>query len=434
MSERQEGITEKIWGFFSSMKLGLALLGVIALVAGVGTLFPQVNVDPEKAQAVGQIWQKLGFTNLYGTFWFRLLMGLLCINLVVCSTQRFQGVYNRTFKLKPPEGTSTVPKKVQVKWAGDGDALKLSVREVLKRRGYKIVTKENNEGWSFIAIKRRLGNWGSIIAHVSFVVLVIGAMLGSFLGFKGFFMTGAGTTVPISSINVSRGTVKHDFSVRINSAEDRFLANGERDNWYTDMSILKNSQEVARQTISVNHPFTYEGVTFYQSSFAKGVHLTADLKGKKIPLVLQEKGGNYFQAEGTDLYLIAAAINSGQQTTSIVYQVYQGTASQPIQTGQLKLGQTIDIQGKYKLTLDGNAGFTGVQVKEDPGVMVIWLGCALLLGGLLLSFYWRTSVVLGIFIVKQGNQGELTMGALAGKVAGGVQSEFERLIHDIKVN
>ncbi|OLN31599.1 cytochrome c biogenesis protein ResB [Desulfosporosinus metallidurans] len=434
MSEQQEGIIEKVWRFFSSMKLGLALLGIIALVAGLGTLFPQVNVDPAKAQTVGQIWQKLGFTNLYGTFWFRLLLGLLCINLIVCSVQRFQGVYNRTFKLKPPEGTSTVPKKVQAKWAGDGESLKLSVREVLKRRGYKIVTKENDAGWSFIAIKRRLGNWGSIIAHVSFVVLVIGALLGSFMGFKGFFMTGAGTTIPINSINVSRGTVKHDFSVRINSAEDRFLANGERDNWYTDMSILKNGQEVATQTISVNHPFTYEGVTFYQSSFAKGVHLTADLKGKKIPLVLQEQGGNYFQAEGTNLYLIAAAISSEQQTTSIVYQVYKGTASQPIQTGQLKVGQTIDIQGQYKLTLDGNAGFTGLQVKEDPGVMVIWFGCALLLGGLLLSFYWRTNVVLGVFIAKQGNQGELTMGALAGKVAGGVQSEFERLIHDIKMN
>jgi ResB protein required for cytochrome c biosynthesis len=434
MSEQQDDIVEKVWRFFSSMKLGLALLGVIALAAGVGTFFPQVNVDPDKARAVGQVWQTLGFTNLYGTFWFRFLMGLLCINLIVCSMQRFQGVYNRTFKLKPPEISSTVPQKVQTKLLGDSKSLKLSVRDVLKRRGYKVVIKEDNADWSFIAIKRRLGNWGSIISHVSFVVLVIGAMLGSFMGFKGYFMASAGTTVPINSIQVSKGVVKHDFSVRINSSEDRFLANGERDNWYTDLSILKNGQEMARQTISVNHPFTYEGVTFYQASFANGVHLTADLKGKKIPVILQEQGGNYYQAEGTDLYLIAAAINSDQKNTSVFYQVYKGTASQPVQTGQLNLGQTIDVQGQYKLTLDGKAGFTGLQVKEDPGVVIIWLGCALLIGGLLLSFYWRTNVVSGIFSAKQGNQGDLTMGALTKKAAGGVQSEFERLIHDIKMN
>lgn len=160
MTEQQEDITEKVWHIFSSMKLGLALLGVIALAAGVGTLFPQTNVDPDKAQAVGQIWKELGFTHLYGTFWFRFLMGLLCINLIVCSVQRFQGVYNRTFKLKPPEDSSTVPNKVQAKWTGDGESLRRSVRDVLKHRGYKTVTKENKAGWSFIAIKRRLGNWG----------------------------------------------------------------------------------------------------------------------------------------------------------------------------------------------------------------------------------------------------------------------------------
>lgn len=434
MSEQQDDITEKVWRIFSSMKLGLALLGIIALAAGVGTFFPQVNVDPDKAQAVGKIWQTLGFTDLYGTFWFRFLMGLLCINLIVCSVQRFSGVYNQTFRLNPPKEISAIPNKIQANLAGESGSLKGSVGDVLKHRGYKLVIEENHSDWSFIAIKRRLGNWGSIISHIAFVVLVLGAMLGSFLGFKGYFMTSAGTTVPLNSIQVSKGIVNHNFSVRINSAEDRFLPNGERDNWYTDMSILKNGQEVARQTISVNHPFTYEGVTFYQSNFAHGVQLTADLKGKKIPVILEEQGGNYYQAEGTDLYLIAADVKSDQQTTSVYYQVYKGTAAQPVQTGQLKLGQTIDIQGQYKLTLEGKAGFTGLQVKEDPGVGIIWLGCGLLLGGLLLSFYWRTTVVLGIFTAQQGSQGELTMGALAGKAAGGVQSELERLIHELKVN
>ncbi|MCO1601863.1 cytochrome c biogenesis protein ResB [Desulfosporosinus nitroreducens] len=432
MKEQREGIVEYIWRVFSSMKLGLILLGLVALVSGVGTVFPQVNLDPEKAKEVGQIWQTLGFTQIYSTIWFRLLMGLLCINLIVCSIQRFQGIYNRTFALKPPESVSTVPNKVKARLAGESEPLKSSVQEVLQRSGFKVTTNTGDKGWSFIAIKRRLGNWGSLISHISFVVLVIGAILGTTMGFKGFMMTSAGTTIPINSINVSRGTVKQDFSVHIYSAEDRFLANGERDNWYTDMGIIENGKEVLRKTISVNHPLTYKGVTFYQSSFANGARLSVDLKGQKIPVVLQDRGGNYFQAPGTELYLIVAAIKSDPQKPIIQYQVYKGKGVQPVQTGQLNTGQTIDVQGEYKLTLEGSAGFTGLQVKQDPGVMVVWLGCALLLLGLLLSFYWRPMVVLGVFESGQGTNGELTMGTMAGKVTGGVQQEFDRLIHDIQ--
>jgi len=432
VKEQREGIVEDIWRVFSSMKLGLLLLGLVALVAGVGTVFPQANLEPEKAKAVGQFWQTLGFTQIYSTIWFRLLLGLLCINLIVCSIQRFQGIYNRTFALKPPESVSSVPNKVKAKLTGEGELLKNSVQDVLQRNGFKVTMSEDNKGWSFIAIKRRLGNWGSLISHISFVILVIGAIIGTTMGFKGFFMVSAGTTLPINSINVSKGIVKQDFSVHIYSAEDRFLANGERDNWYTDMGIIENGQEITRKTISVNHPLTYKGVTFYQSSFANGARLTVDMKGQKIPVVLQDRGGNYFQAPGTDLYLIVAAMKSDPQKPIIQYQVYKGKGVQPVQTGQLNSGQTIDVQGEYKLTLEGNAGFTGLHVKQDPGVMVVWLGCALLLLGLLLSFYWRTMVVLGVFESGLGTDGELTMGAMAGKGAGGGQREFDRLTHDIQ--
>jgi cytochrome c biogenesis protein len=432
MKEHQEGAVDKLWRIFSSMKLGLVLLGVIALFAGVGTLFPQADVDSEKARTVSQIWQTLGFTHLYSTYWFRLLLGLLCINLIICSIQRFSGIYNRTFKLLPPESAAVIPKKVQEKWNGEGESLQRSVGEVFKKHGFKVVFRDNDKQWGFIAIKRRWGNWGSFITHLSFVILVLGAVIGSTLGFKGYFMAGAGSSVPIQSIQVSKGTVKQNFDVLINSAEDRFLANGQRDNWYTDLSILENGKVVARKTISVNHPFTYQGVTFYQANFMNGVHLTADLKGQKIPLVLQDRGGNYFQAPGTDLYLIAVSIQSDPKRPSMYYQVYKGTGADPVQTGQVDFGQTVDVQGSYKLTLDGNSGFTGLQVKQDPGVAVIWLGCALLLVGLILSFYWRTMVVQGIFQPEEGSQGEITLGVSVGKVISGVKEEFDRLVREIQ--
>ncbi|MBP1760353.1 MAG: ResB protein required for cytochrome c biosynthesis [Firmicutes bacterium] len=408
MSEKSDGLVEKIWGVFSSMKTGLALLGIVAIVSGIGTLIPQEALDPEGAQTVSSFWKAMGFTNLYASVWFQLLVGLLCINLVVCSVHRFGGIYKLTFNPNAPKTSGNVPSKIQDKVSGsDGETLKQGVQEVLKGKGFRVVSTEQDGKWSFIAQKRRWGNWGSFITHVAFIVLILGALIGSLTGFKGYLMAGEGDTVPIRSIDVSKGKVSENFSVKINSVEDRILENGERDNWYSDLSILDAGKEVARQTISVNHPLSYKGVTFYQSSYAPGAMFTVDFKGQKIPVM-----------------------KTDPKEPVILYQVFKGNGQQPIKMGQLTPGQSENIQNTYTLTFDKTSGFTGLQVKKDPGVFIVWLGCGLLMLGLLLSFYWRPITFMGI--IENQKEYVLTLGALSGKLSLGIKDEFERIVGELK--
>src|SRR5665648_614592 len=86
MTESSKDLSDRIWDIFSSMKLGLALLGIIAFTAAIGTVVPQIDQAPQKGEAVSQLWITMGFTHLYSAVWFRFLLGLLCINLIVCST------------------------------------------------------------------------------------------------------------------------------------------------------------------------------------------------------------------------------------------------------------------------------------------------------------------------------------------------------------
>lgn len=422
----------KLWELFSSMKLGLALLGIIALVAAIGTFFPQMSQEPDKAREVGQVWQALGFTHLYSTVWFRLLLGLLSLNLIVCSMQRFSGIYRRTFKPTPPEDSARVPRTVRAEIEGPVPALRQAVERVLPAMGYRLTTADKDGMLTFVGIRHRWGNWGSFITHLAFVVLLAGAFLGSTLGFKGFLMAGTGEVVPIQQIQIEKGKVAENFSVRINSAEDRFLPTGERDNWYTDLSILENGKEVARKTLSVNHPFTYQGVTLYQASFANGARFTADIRGQKMPVVLQEQGGTYFQAPGTDLYLVVAGLQGGSGRSTVMFQVYKGQSSRPVQTGQLTTGQSADIQGQYQLVFEGKTAFTGLQVKKDPGVWVIWLGSGLLLAGLMLSFYWRPRSVSGVVETWGASRGKLVLGLAAGKSDAGRHNDFDALVNTLQ--
>lgn len=430
MSGQSQGVMDKVWNIFSSMKTGLVLLGVIAVVSGLGTLIPQETMDPTAAEQASSFWKMLGFTHLYSSTWFRLILGLLCINLVVCSVQRFGGIYHKTFKPKPPQESKAIPQQIQAKISGPEKELRESVSSVLNHKGYRLTTNEQEGQWSFIAQKHKWGNWGSLLTHVAFIVLIAGALVGSMAGFKGFFMAGEGETVSIRQIQVSKGNVTENFNVRINSAEDRILDNGERDNWYTDLSIIESGKEVARQTISVNHPLSYQGVTFYQSSFAQGGKFTVDVNGQKIPFVLQNQGGNYFNAPGTDLYFILAAMKADPKAPVVLYQVYQGNSSQPLAMGQINLGQSDKISDSVSITFNGLASYTGLQVKKDPGVNLVWLGSALLMLGLVLSFYWRPYTVSGILEMKK--ESTLLMGAVRGKLAVGTQEEFKRIEADLK--
>ncbi|MDI6880745.1 MAG: cytochrome c biogenesis protein ResB [Desulfitobacteriaceae bacterium] len=427
MNENPKSWTDKLWYLFSSMKMGLALLGATALTSGIGTILPQTELEPDRAEAVSRIWQVLGFTHVYSTAWFRLLLGLLCVNLLVCSMQRFSGTYNRTFKPRPPQNSNDIPQKLRQEIKGSTENLRLKTEKILRDRGFRLIGEESGESWSFVAQKHHLGYWSAFIVHIAFVILISGAILGMFFGFKGTMMAAAGTTTALKNIDLSKGTVTQDFGVKVNSAEDRFLPNGERDNWYTNLSIIENGRETASGTLSVNHPFTYKGVTFYQASFDHGVHLTADVTGQTMPIYLRNQG-RPFRFPNTDLYLFIGGMMGSPQQPVILFQIYKAGNSQPIQSGQLSAGESTNVQGQYKVTMEGYAGFTGLQVKKDPGVTVVWLGSGLLLLGLMLSFYWRPLLVSGIL----EQEGRLTLGMASGKIIGQTETEFGKLLSEIE--
>jgi len=75
------------------MQLAIWLLAVIALFSLVGTLIPQNQQAAEYISRYGhtgyEILLKTGLLNMYSSWWFIFLMGLLSLNLSVCLINRF---------------------------------------------------------------------------------------------------------------------------------------------------------------------------------------------------------------------------------------------------------------------------------------------------------------------------------------------------------
>src|SRR5690625_4480126 len=95
-------IVDKIWSFFSSVKVGIWLIVIALIASALGTILPQEvhipieaeNRDPSvfyEAQygIFGKIYYQLGLYDMYGSWWYMIIIGLIGVSLVICSIDRF---------------------------------------------------------------------------------------------------------------------------------------------------------------------------------------------------------------------------------------------------------------------------------------------------------------------------------------------------------
>lgn len=96
-------IIDKVWNFFSSVKVGVWIIILTLAASALGTIYPQEMYIPPGTTAVqyyeqeygwtGKLYYELGFHNLYGSWWYMLLIASLGISLVIASLDRVVPLY-----------------------------------------------------------------------------------------------------------------------------------------------------------------------------------------------------------------------------------------------------------------------------------------------------------------------------------------------------
>src|SRR5699024_4766079 len=81
-----KSIFDTIWNFFTAVNVVVTIIAVMAIAAAIGTSLPQedfitLGADPlehytEGYGTFGMLYYKLGFTELYSSWWFVLLNGM----------------------------------------------------------------------------------------------------------------------------------------------------------------------------------------------------------------------------------------------------------------------------------------------------------------------------------------------------------------------
>jgi hypothetical protein len=114
-----------------------------------------------------------------------------------------------------------------------------------------------------------------------------------------------------------------------------------------------------------------------------------------VPLTLRSNDGQrpvgYFYLADRELYVYVIG-TAGQRDPlikpgEIVIEAYEGLAKTPTYRATLKQRRAATV-GDLTITFERELQFTGLRVVRDPAVPIIWLACALIILGPVLSFYF----------------------------------------------
>ena len=438
-----------IWVFFSSVKLALFVLFLLAAASILGTIIPQ-NDPPAQftafyskmlakmmaepgnlPAALTQITFQLGLDDMYNAFWFEALIGLLAINLIVCSIERLPFVWKMVTMDNLALSSAKISKmgqQQQFPCSPELAADTAKLRGLLKEQGWDAQQGTSSDGKQLLFSQK--GAWtrlGVYIVHLSILVIIVGALIGSNFGYSG------GVNIPetLSSDKIYQfktGTpIDLGFTVQCNWFTLTRYPNGAPKEYQSELVIIEQGKEVLTQIIEVNKPLSYKGWTFYQSSFNphKKIMVTATnmATGNQERFLTVPQEAVRWPEEGllfgvkdvlpTDIplthsYRLLVSMNGQQQTTLQVddnaKQLYNPNDHGPYQ---------LHVKEFYS---------TGLQVSKDPGVWTVYLGCALMLAGLAVAFFMSHQ---RIWLVQEKDSLLLIGSSNKNKV--GFDKEFSKL-------
>jgi len=178
-------IVDKIWNFFSSVKVGIWLIVITLIASSLGTIFPQELYIPptipaeqyyqEQYGVLGSIYYSLGFHNLYSSWWYLLLVASIGISLVICSLDRYIPLRRALKKQRVDRHIGFLQRQriYGVTKIEDEEIDFEAIKNRLKERRFKV----SEVNGCILAEKNRFSRWGPYVNHIGLIIFLIGGML-----------------------------------------------------------------------------------------------------------------------------------------------------------------------------------------------------------------------------------------------------------------
>jgi cytochrome c biogenesis protein len=391
---------KKKLGFLISRKAGIYWQIYFGVLIIIGSIVPQGDASQISNGSLPK-WLKdfLLFIKAHQLYTSPLFIISLFLFFIALSFSTYKIVFP-VFKtlLKP---TITPSKKALLNYDTKLELKGINfekVESLLKSKRYKLVKKEDN---FFHFEKFKWSKSSAMLSHVSLFIILIGVTYGLLTSFKSTIALVPSEKASIKYI-VSKSSYKGYFvnydkdnwSIKVNKFWMDFYPNGMVKQYYSDISILDNNdKEILNKTIYVNEPLIYKNVYFYQASWGLS-HLDVEIDGKKINVILNPLKNN--QGNASDKIKI-------KDKEFIFYVDNQNKIylfdlkANPITEFSKGISQEINSS---IIKVNDIVLFTGLQIKKDLGIPLIYIGFIFLIISLIINFFNYSQ----IFILENENK------------------------------
>jgi len=302
-------IINRVLDFLSSVRFGVVLLCILVLLSLIGMLIIQQNVNGFDAYfasltpAEKTVYGTLGLFDIYYSWYFKFLLLVLSLNIVLASLEHFP-LARRTYFSKPKVSATRdwllrQKQNAVLKMQGETEQeIAEKIGQIFKHNGFKprIIERNNisyaldehgNKNYSDIISKTQLcvfgesGRWnrlGAYIVHVFLLTLFIGHFVALITGFDADVRMMPGqTTNEIQLIEFKldrqeRFAVGLPFTITCTDIEQKLIdqkgsieINNTLD-WRTQVKIDDPQFGETVADVSLNRPFSYRGYRFFQAS------------------------------------------------------------------------------------------------------------------------------------------------------------------------
>ena len=466
--EKKKTIIDKIWDIFASVKLAVINFSLIALTSVVGTVIEQ-QADPEKnvkllmkmfglgheaAHSFLGVLDNIGFTDMYHAWWFLAFLLIFCINLIICSLDRLPRVLKLVREKIRPLHVEHI-EKMSIKKAFFQKNKAAHIKELaassLDKIGFKPLESSGEEGTQLYAEKGNFTRLGVYITHLSILLILIGAVIGIFFGYNAVLNLPEGE-VSSFAYKDRETKIPLGFDLRCDNFEVEYYPGSEMPKAYKSwLTVLKDGKEVMKKSIGVNDPLSYEGITFYQSSFGavpngmqNGILVLNVASANGNPEQVNTKIGGNFAIPGTSVTGHIADFSPALafDQTGRAYTYAENMSNPAIFVEFSESGKIRDsgwILKRYPQTWllkDGNkvefvdlwgVQYTGLQVRKDPGVLIVYLGCIIMAIGLYMTFFMSHRRI-WVSISEEKGSAKVVIGASANRNRAAFEKKIDKLI------
>ncbi len=403
--------------FWSSVKLGITMILAIAVSSILGTLVPQGDpsglLNSPMSDQAKQILLALGAHNVYYSWWFLTLLTVFFFNLAMSTW--FVCMPKLRVALKPPRPMSEAS---QERLHLDRLALPAVEQEklvdLLRAHRFRAFAFDNGQ---IVADKGRISRFSALITHIGLFTLLIGGLASGLAGFKSQAPLFVGQSMPVDDIVKvahQQGFLApghYDWSVQLDQFRMDYYDPTTVRQFYSNLTIQRPGKAPETHEIYVNKPLRVDGVSFYQSFWGVGgAKLSIGNEKRQIEMTNAQR----FKLEGSVSRQLD--IGTGQ------YFLYLPDHRAPLQIVELHTLQPVAALEKgHETTLNGEkvsylepALYSGLQVKADPGIPIVYAGFFTVVLGVSLAFIshrqlWITRRSTGEYLLSgTANRGRFT--------------------------